>query len=223
MAPAPPTRRRSDRPRVDSQQETGNPGRSNQRREGGQAPLRPVYRHRCCPNARRDARMQEQQKTSNQDRPKHHTKTPTEPRPHPGNQTPTTTQRERRKKRKKKTQERERDLGVGVGDDVRIEVGDRGQDEETQGETQTRNGFGFPQHLREKKKRENVVGDHTKQTKKERGQSNIWAKKGQVLKGTKTNMIPTPETKNAIQTNRTNNPKTLNKKPITSQTKSRRN
>ena len=62
------------------------------------------------------------------------------------------------------------------------------------------------------RKRENVVGNHTKQTKKERGQTNIWANNGQVLKGTKPNMIPIPETKNAIQTNLTNNPKALNKK-----------
>ena len=97
---------------------------------------------------------------------------------------------------------------------VRIEEGDRGQDEETQGETQTRNGFGFPQHLREREKEreKNVVGDQTKQQKKERGDTNIKANKGQVLKGTNPNIIPTPETQNAIQTDQTNILKTPNNK-----------
>ena len=53
MAPAPPTRRRSDHPRVDSQQKTGNLGQSNQQREGGQAPLRLEYWHRSCLNAKK--------------------------------------------------------------------------------------------------------------------------------------------------------------------------
>ena len=54
----------------------------------------------------------------------------------------------------KKKQARGGDLDVGAEQGVRIEEGDRGQDEETQGETQTRNGLGFPQHLREQEERE---------------------------------------------------------------------
>ena len=89
MAPAPPTRRRSDCPKVDSQQEPGKPRRSNLQREGGQAPLRLVYRRFCLPNARRDAKKQGNSKRANRTdrntRPKHRpnppTKTQTEPRP----------------------------------------------------------------------------------------------------------------------------------------------
>ena len=119
--------------------------------------------------------MQERKrtKTSNQDRPKHQTKTPTEPRPHPGNQTPPTTQRERRQKKKKtkKTQERERDLGVGVGDDVRIDGEERVQDEETQGEPQTKKVWGSPAPERERE-REHTASTN-KPDKKKRGQANI--------------------------------------------------
>ena len=144
MAPAPPTRRRSDRPRVDSQQETGNPGRSNQRREGGQAPLRPEYRHRCCPNARKDARMQEDKRratrTDQNTRPKHRPNRD----PTPGTKHRPQPSANGDEKKKKKKQERERDLGVGVGDDVRIDVGERVQVEETQGEPQTKKVWGSP-------------------------------------------------------------------------------
>ena len=43
-------------------------------------------------------------------------------------------------------------LDVGVGDEIRVSERDRGQDEETQGETQTTKGFVFPQHLKRTKK-----------------------------------------------------------------------
>ena len=217
MAPAPPARRRSDRPRVDSQQETGHPGRSNQRREEGQVPLRPEYRHRCCPNARRDARMQEHKRRATKtDQNTDRTETP--PREPNTDHNPARTATEQKK-----------NTGAGAGPwgRCRGRCTDRGRRSwpgrrDTRGNPNPKWVWVSPAPERERK-RENVVGNHTKQTKNERGQTNIWANKGQVLKGTKPNMIPTPETKNAIQTNRTNNPKALNKKPITSQTKSRRN
>ena len=220
MAPAPPTRRRSDHPRADSQQETGNPGRSNQRREGGQAPLRPEYRHRCCPNARRDARMQEHKRRA--------TKTDQDTRPkHRPNRDPTPGTKHRPQPSANGDERKNTVAGAGPWGRCRGRCTDRGRRSwpglrDTRGNPNPKWVWVSPAPERERK-RENVVGDHAKQTKKERGQTNIWANKGQVLKGTKPNMIPTPETKNAIPTNRTNNPKALNKKPITSQTKSRRN
>ena len=62
---------------------------------------------------------------------------------------PTATNRnhtsDQRRLKNQKKQVREPDLGVGAGLGVRIEVGDRGRDEETQGESQTQKGFwGFP-------------------------------------------------------------------------------
>ena len=44
------------------------------------------------------------------------------------------------------------------------------------------------------RKRENIVGERTKQQKKERGDTNIKANEGQILKGTKPNSISTPKT-----------------------------
>ena len=60
-------------------------------------------------------------------------------------------------------------------------------------------GFGFPQRLREKKREKNVAGEHTKQQKKDRGDTHIKANKGQVLKGTKPNNISTPKTMKPTQ------------------------
>ena len=78
------------------------------------------------------------------------------------------------------------------------------------GNPKPQKGFGFPQRLREREKKrkreDNGVGEHTKQPKKERGQTNILADKGQVLKGTKPNKIPTPETKRTTQNTQTSIP-----------------
>ena len=61
---------------------------------------------------------------------------------------------------------------------MRIEEGDRGQDEETQGETQTRNGFGFPQHLREEERERTASAKTTKQPEKKRGQQTLLLTRG---------------------------------------------
>ena len=120
---------------------------------------------------------------------------------------PTTTKNQTtRATRKKKKQEREGDLDVGAEQGVRIEDEERGHEEATLGEPQTPQGVWVspaPEREREKKREKNVVGEHTKQRKKERGDPNINANKGLVLKGTKPNNISTPETKNAIPTNQT--------------------
>ena len=110
---------------------------------------------------------------------------------------------------KKKKQERERNLGGDVEQGVRVELVVRGHVGETQGETQTPKGFGFPQHLRQRereRKRKNGADEHTKHKRKREGTTNIWAYRGQVLKGTKANSIPTPETK--PQTKNQNHPRT---------------
>ena len=52
---------------------------------------------------------------------------------------------------KKKNTRRAGDLGVDVQQDVRFDEEVRVHEEETQGETQTQKGLGFPQRLREKK------------------------------------------------------------------------
>ena len=73
--------------------------------------------------------------------------------------------------KKKKKQVREPDLGVVVDHGVRVQEGERGHDEETQGESQTpEKGFGFPQHLR-KRDREKTAPTKIPNTKeRERGQ-----------------------------------------------------
>ena len=103
---------------------------------------------------------------------------------------------------RKKKQVREPDLGVGAQLGVRVGVGDRGQDEETQGESQTPKGVWVsPAPEKERKKRTTPTTiPNTKEREREReGTTNIWAYRGQVLKGTKPNNIPTPETKRTKQ------------------------
>ena len=162
---------------------------------GGKGVRRHCGRNTGIAVALMQEKMQEckSKKTSNRDRPTHQTKntnrTETPPREPNTDHNPARTAT--RKKKTKKTQERVRNFGVGVGDEVRIEDGDRGQDEETQGETQTRNGFGFPQHLRERK-RENVVGEQTKQTKKEKGHKHQ-SEQGAGLEGHQTKQRINPQ------------------------------
>ena len=149
MAPAPPFRRGSNRPRADSQQETGNPGRRNSHRQG-------MGRH-CgrstgvaldlmhTSNAKKTHAGPLPTKTNNRntDRPKPHpqrnqTAPGPEPSKHPNGKTSDGDER------KKKTGAG-RNLDEGEGHGVRVEVGVLVQDEETQGEPQTpRRGFGFP-------------------------------------------------------------------------------
>ena len=125
---------------------------------------------------------------------------------------------------KKKTQERGGDLDVGAEQGVRIEAGERGHEEATLGEPQTPQGvWASPAPERERKKeRKNVVGGQTKTAKKNRGDTNINANMGLVLKGTKPNNMSTPETKNVIQKTKQISQKPRTKMPLTYQTKSRR-
>ena len=89
MAPAPPTCRRSDRPR-------STPSRRRVTRDDPISTGKGA-RHHCGRSTSvvgfplQDKRQERGQQASNQDQPKHHTKTPTKLRPHPENQTPTTT------------------------------------------------------------------------------------------------------------------------------------
>ena len=153
MAPSPPYRRGSHRPRVDSQQETGNPGRRNPQRQGvgrhcGRSTGVALYLMHTC-FLQKDAHA--------------HTKTPkhrpTQTPPPPEKPTRTKTRNEkntepaneRRRRRKKKTGAG-RSLGEGENEEVRVEGGVRVQDEETLGETQTPQGFVVPQHLRERQR-----------------------------------------------------------------------
>ena len=60
------------------------------------------------------------------------------------------------------------------------------------GNPKPQKGFGFPQHLRERKRETTAPSNmpNTREREKE-GTTNILAYRGQVLKGTKTNLIPT--------------------------------
>ena len=70
----------------------------------------------------------------------------------------------------------------------------RVRDEETQGEPQT------PKRVWGSKRKKNDVGEHPKQPEKEKeGTTTPKRTRGQVLKGTKPNTIPTPETKRTKQ------------------------
>ena len=115
-----------------------------------------ILRHLACTSTdrktRQDKQTDRQTQTDRQDSENHTQKTPT-----------------RAAHRKKKKTGRGGNLGgKGAEHDVRVEVVVRGRDEETQGESQTpEKGFGFPQHLRERERRENGV-DETNQTTRER-------------------------------------------------------
>ena len=111
--------------------------------------------------------------------------------------------------KKKKRQVREQSLGESAEHGVRVVGEDRVQQEEnTRGNPNPKRGWVSPapererEREREKKKKErkkNVVGEQTKQKKKERGDTNIKANKGRVLKGTKPNNISTPKTMKPTQ------------------------
>ena len=95
------------------------------------------------------------------------------------------------------------DLVKGAEHDVRVELGVRVQDEEALGETQTPNGVWVsPAPEKEKSREKNVGGEHTKQQKKERGDTNINAKQGAGLKGHQTKQNSDPRD----QIVHTNNP-----------------
>ena len=153
--------------------------------------------------------------------PENHPTSQKTDQPRPTTNIPANDDDEKRKK-KTKTQVRGRSLGEGADVDVRVEDGDRGQDEETQGETQTRKWVWVSPAPERERKRENVVGEQTKQTRK-RGDTNIKANKGQVLKGTKPNNISTPKTKKTTQKTKQIPRKHLTKRTNTKHTESQGN
>ena len=116
-------------------------------------------------------------------------------------QNPKNNPRERREE--KQNTRRGGDLGEGEGDEVQVEHVVRGQDEETQGGSQTPKGVWVsPAPEKERKKKTTPATIQTQERERERereGTTNIWAYRGQVLKGTKPNSIPTPETKRTNQ------------------------
>ena len=68
------------------------------------------------------------------------------------------------------------------------------------GKPKPENGFGFPQHLREREReREKTSSANEPNRQRKRGDTNIKANKGQVLKGTKPNNTSTPKTKKTTQ------------------------
>ena len=76
-------------------------------------------------------------------------------------------------------------LGEGEEEDVRIEGGERVQDEETQGEPQTKKVWGSPAPEREREReRERNVADETNQTEEEDGRKQT-PNTGRVVKGSK--------------------------------------
>ena len=113
---------------------------------------------------------------------------------------------------KKKTTGAGHDLGEEEHGDERVEGEVHVRDEETQGESQTpEKGFGFPQRLRKKERereRERRRRSQPNNQRKRRGQQTPKRTRGQVLKGTKTSIIPTPETKP-----RTKQPKNIPEQP----------
>ena len=97
--------------------------------------------------------------------------------------------------RKKKAGRAGLDLAKDAEHRVRVEGVVLVREEETQGESQTpKQGFGFPQHLRERKTERQTSSTNIPTTRKKED-TNINANKGQVLKGTEPNKKPTPETK----------------------------
>ena len=144
--------------------------------------------------------QKQQPTTTNREEPEHKRNRP------PPYQRATTT------KKKKKTGAGH-DLAKGAEQEVRIEVGVRVRDEETQGEPQTPKGvWGSPAPERKRKREKNDVGEQPKQPEKEKeGTTNTKRTRGQVLKGTKPNTIPTPETKKTKQNTQHPSQKNLTK------------
>ena len=118
----------------------------------------------------------------------------------------------------KKKQVPEPDLGEGEEQGVRIEDVVRGHEEETPGESKPQKGFRFPQRLRERKRKEK----RHRPEKEKGGTTDIVANRGQVLKGTKPNNIPSPETKKTKQNTQHPAQRNLTKKPDKEPTMSRR-
>ena len=101
--------------------------------------------------------------------PLHACTTPEQKQEGPPATKPTATQHKRRRKKSGAGG----DLGEVEEEGVRVVVDERGQDEETLGETQTTKGFAFPQHLRKKNKEKDKRRRRTTQQQKERGQTII--------------------------------------------------
>ena len=107
-----------------------------------------------------------------------------------------------RRRRKKKKQAREHDLGVVVEQGVRVQEGERGRDEETQGESQTpEKGFGFPQHLRKRDKEKTAPTKYrTQKRERERGDSKHLGRQGSGPEGRQTKHHSNPRDKKKHQT-----------------------
>ena len=95
---------------------------------------------------------------------------------------------------KKLKHKRGGNLGEGKNEDERAKSEYASKIKRHKGNPKPQKGFGFPQHLRERKREKNVVGNIPNSKRKRERTANNLANRGQVLKGTKTNMIPTPET-----------------------------
>ena len=163
MAPSPPYRRGSNRPRVDSQQETGNPGRRNPQRQGGGAPLRPVYRRCTFPNAYMLCKKKRARRTHtdhNKQQPKHRP-TQTHPRrnqPEPRQETRKTPSRQTSDDEKKKKNRRgAKPWGSWWARSTGWRRSPRPGCREHKGKPKPQRGLGFPsawERERERKERE---------------------------------------------------------------------
>ena len=132
---------------------------------------------------------------------------------------PTTHTTQKDKKEKKKRERRKtkntgagQSLGEGADVEVRVEVGVRGHEADTLGETQTPNGVWVsPAPEKEKERKKNVVGEQTKQTKKEGGHKHQ-GKQGAGLEGHHTKQHLNPEDHETHTRNHTNTREPPNKK-----------
>ena len=153
----------------------------------------------------------------------------TDPNPPPEKPTRTKTRNEKNtepateRRKKKKNTGAGRGLGEGENEEVRVEVGVRVQEEESQGESQTPHGVWVspaPEREREKRKKRQREKrrrrTHQAQRKRE-GTTNIWADKGQVLKGEKTRQQSNPRDKKHHTEYPTSIPEKPNKNQIQNQ------
>ena len=95
------------------------------------------------------------------------------------------------------------------------------------GNPKPQKGFGFPQHLRERERErdreKNGADENTEHKRKREGTANIWADRGQVLKGETTKHHSNPRDKRKHQTEYpTSIPEKPNINQISKPTKSRR-
>ena len=153
MAPSPPYRRGSHRPRVDSQQETGNPGRRNPQRRGvgrhcGRSTGVALYLMHTCYAKRKH--------TPNHSQPHQTTKTQTDPYPPPEKPTRTKTKNEKNtepanERRQKKNRCGAKPWGRCGARSTGWSRTSRPGQRNTRGNTSPQ-GFVVPQHLRERER-----------------------------------------------------------------------